>query len=266
MQVIETFEHGKIADNSYSEDRLVISDNVAGVIDGSRGPGYMETDIIQQTLDEAVEYLQSLSQPTTPQNLTATLTSITRASKRKMGVDEDRYSGGFGFAIYIPDLRQVWRIGDCPVRFSGVTHLNEIELEFIAARQRAVMIHAMLVRGKSSQEVMASDEYANVFMPFFAPLLDFANNEDHQFGFGVINGLTVPEKFIQIITIPETVNELVITSDGYPKVFDTLAQTQTALNEMLARDPLCINENITSKGMLPGQISFDDRTYLKLAI
>lgn len=266
MHIIESFAHGKIADNSYSEDRLIISKSSAGIIDGSRGPGYMECDVIQYALDKAVNLLKTLPIDTTPHATVSALTNMLHQTKHEMGVSEDRYSGGFGFIVYIPRRRQIWRVGDCAFRYAGKTHLNEIELEFIAARQRTVMIEAMMLRGKSIDDILKSDEYASVFTPFFAPLLDFANNDDHELGFGVINGIAVPEKFIQIFDIPNNAKSLVMTSDGYPQVCDTLEESEKALSAILKRDPLCISENMTSKGMLPGQVSFDDRSYLKLEI
>ncbi len=266
MHIIEQFTRGKVTDDSYNEDRLIIGEHVVGVIDGSRGPGHLETEMIQEALDKAAEYLKTIPPDTTPRDMVDALTDILAQTKKYHKLNNVRYTGGFGIAVFFPRQRQIWRVGDCPFRYDGKTHLNEIEVEFIGARQRSVFIHAMLVRGKTQEEVLKSEEYANAFWPFFSPLLDFANNSDHKFGFGVINGLHVPDKFIQVFDIPYNANELVITSDGYPEVCNTMQSTEEALANILELDPLCINENITSKGMMPGQISFDDRTYLRIAL
>ncbi len=265
-EIIEQFSHGKISDNSYSEDRALISEHAYGVIDGSKGPGYLEPDMIQVILDQAQKTICSLDPQVTPRILVDDLTANVLDIKKQFGFSDIRYTGAFGFVVYIPAKHEIWRVADCPFRYHGKTYLNEIELEFIAARQRAVFIEAMSIRGMSQKEILASEEYANSFSTFFAPLLDFANQRDHKYGFGSINGLEVPEKFIQVFNLPDNLEELVLTSDGYPVVHDNLEASEAALAQIIARDPFCIDENCTSKGLMLGQCSFDDRTYLRLKL
>lgn len=266
IKPIEVFAHGKTSDNSYSEDIHIVTPTVAAVIDGSIGPDYRETDIIQACIKQAAEIIGNIGASDKPTTLYRTLAERVRAIKSEHGVTECRYTGGFHSVIYSAHHHQIWRVGDCVYRHGGKTYANDLEVEAISSRQRAVMIHAMILRGMSTQEIMESDDYAQCFMPFFKPLLDFANRDDHPYGYGVISGLPVPDAFIKVHSLPKTTNELILASDGFPIVCDSLSETQATLEKILDRDPLCINENITSKGMMPGQVSYDDRTYLKFSI
>ncbi len=269
IRIIEKFAHGKIADNSYTEDRLVIGDNIFGVIDGSRGPGYMKTDMIQTALDAAVNIIcafEKKSHTLNPRDLIDELTNVLAHTKQDHQLSDLRYTGGFHLALFHSAKREMWRVGDCQFRFAERTYTNELEVESIGARQRAVFINAMMMRGMTVEEIMVSDAYAASFSTFFAPLLDFANRVDHPLGYGVINGISVPDLFIEVTPIPQEIDEIILSSDGYPILLDNLTLTEQALSGILSRDPLCIGENCTSKGMMPGQCSFDDRTFLRLGI
>lgn len=266
MKILKQFTHGKVSDDSYNEDRFVIGEHAIGVIDGSRGPGYMKKNAIEGILDRACDLVRTLPENANAHDLVASFTSITAGIKNAYQIDEMRYSGGFHFVIYHKPSRQIWRVGDCMYRMNGQTVQDEIEIEFIAARQRAVMIHALLVQGQSTMEVMASDAYRDMFLPFFAPLLDFANNSSHKYGFGVINGLRVPQKFVKITEVSENCETLILSTDGYPKLFDSFEETEHYLERLMERDPLCINEFFSSKGMTPDQVSFDDRTFVKIGL
>lgn len=266
MEIIEQFTRGKIADNSYTEDRLVTGKNCVGVIDGAIGPGYTQKDMITTALDTVVDYLTSLSADAEPGQTMGEVSTILKKAKTQFAIDEFRYTGGFHIVIYHAPKRQVWRVGDCQFRMNGETFTNDLKVEAIGAAQRAVMVQAMQLRGMSNQMIMASDEYAQLFLPFFSPLLDFAHRTDHPLGFGVINGLPLPECFIECHDIPDSTNELVMASDGYPVVLDNLHQTEEHLAGLLRRDPLCIHEHVSSKGLTWDHCSFDDRAYLRLAV
>jgi hypothetical protein len=60
--------------------------------------------------------------------------------------------------------------------------------------------------------------------------------------------------------------ELVIASDGYPVIERSLARSEATLARLLAKDPWCVGELLGTKGVGPGQVSFDDRAYLRLVV
>ena len=58
---------------------------------------------------------------------------------------------------------------------------------------------------------------------------------------------------------------VVLASDGYPRILPTLAASEEALAGLLAADPLCIGPLCGTKGVRPGNVSFDDRAYVRLS-
>jgi len=66
--------------------------------------------------------------------------------------------------------------------------------------------------------------------------------------------------------IPDKTKELTLASDGYPKLLDNLAEAENNLKRILISDPLCITEHIATKGLQTGQVSFDDRAYVRIEL
>jgi len=60
-------------------------------------------------------------------------------------------------------------------------------------------------------------------------------------------------------------HEIVLASDGYPFLKSTLEASEKALEELLKHDPQCVNSFIATKGLVEGNKSFDDRTYIRFA-
>jgi glycerophosphoryl diester phosphodiesterase len=61
-------------------------------------------------------------------------------------------------------------------------------------------------------------------------------------------------------------DRIILASDGYPELFDTLEETERYLFQMLTKDPLCIHELRGTKGVRPGNQSFDDRSYISFRV
>lgn len=64
-------------------------------------------------------------------------------------------------------------------------------------------------------------------------------------------------------TISSSSSEIVLASDGYPFLKPTLAASEAALAEQIANDPQNIRSFIATKGIVEGNKSFDDRTYIR---
>ena len=58
-------------------------------------------------------------------------------------------------------------------------------------------------------------------------------------------------------------SEIVLASDGYPFLKPTLAESEAALANQIANDPQNISCFIATKGLVEGNKSFDDRTYIR---
>lgn len=57
---------------------------------------------------------------------------------------------------------------------------------------------------------------------------------------------------------------IVLASDGYPELQETYQESERILQRTLIHDPLIINRLYRStKGLTPGNLSYDDRTYIR---
>jgi glycerophosphoryl diester phosphodiesterase len=58
----------------------------------------------------------------------------------------------------------------------------------------------------------------------------------------------------------------VFASDGYPKITDTLEETEQLLDYQRQTDPLNIGTFKATKAFVEGNNSFDDRTYIRFEV
>jgi hypothetical protein len=66
--------------------------------------------------------------------------------------------------------------------------------------------------------------------------------------------------------LPNTRTEVVLASDGYPDITSDLAHAEARLGLLLDSDPLCMAELLGTKALAVGAASFDDRTWIRLAL
>jgi pentapeptide repeat protein len=86
------------------------------------------------------------------------------------------------------------------------------------------------------------------------------------YGYAGIDGRPVPQSMVVVHPLPPGVTELIIATDGYPEIHPTLARSEARLTELLAEDPGCVGALMGTKGLTDGQLSYDDRAYLRLRI
>ena len=82
----------------------------------------------------------------------------------------------------------------------------------------------------------------------------------------MIDGFHVPDEGIRVLSFPENVETVVLASDGYPYLKDTLIASEQALQELLQDDPMLFRKYKTTKSIQQDNLSFDDRAYLKLLL
>ena len=99
--------------------------------------------------------------------------------------------------------------------------------------------------------------------PFYYALTFKYENKDESHGFPVLNGQGINEKFITKYKVNKD-DSIVLASDGSPVLENSLEASENALKHILESDPLRISEYKATKGVKPGNVSFDDRVYCKI--
>lgn len=82
-------------------------------------------------------------------------------------------------------------------------------------------------------------------------------------GFPLPRGPHLPASARPLIVDAGAGGDIVLSSDGYPRLFATLRESEDYLADVLAHDRLALKLNKQTKGCLEGQYSYDDRTYVR---
>lgn len=270
MKVVEQFVRSKSGDPSLCEDVLFINDDFAVVIDGA-------TDKTNRKYDGmfggrfAAELVASVFSVLDPEidlsNCVKALTDKLRAALRKTdpALNPEVDDGPCAVLVaYSVSRREVWRIGDCSWATQVAAHLGSKTLDRVASEARAGLLRGLLLAGASEDSLLSTDPGRDFILPLLRIQYLFRNLVSADpFIYGAIDGSIIPELLCETWPVA-TGQEIVLASDGYPMLFDSLARTEAYLASDLRRDPLRIRKYPSTKAVVPGNESFDDRAYLRI--
>ena len=277
MKVIESKIEGKKSPES-CEDGLVVTADFIAVIDGStsKTPHHLSPDMKNGRYAMVLisEYIQHELKPeSTVENFCEGVTSyIYNKVYRQQGIEEQMQAHPeeritASAILYSKAKNEVWMVGDCQAIIDGKLYENNKPFEDIVARRRVELIR----QGFTPQEARKTIE----------PLLIQAMLEGQNKTYTVIDGFPIYQKGVKVVSLnapqknvetdvadslPLPTKEIVLASDGYPFLKPTLAESEEALAHLLAYDPQCTHEFIATKGIVVGNKSFDDRTYIRFQI
>ena len=164
-------------------------------------------------------------------------------------------------AIYSRSRREIWLIGDCQCRINDRIYTNFKKIDEVTAALRGFVLECEALSGKSDEELRQDDPGRQAIIPYLKKQFLFENREG-PFGYPVLNGEPVREEQLVVIPVPAG-SRVILATDGYPKLHETLEKSEAVLAEMLEKDPFCYRENPQTKGIQSGNVSFDDRCYLE---
>ena len=266
MKIIQQFSIGK-REGTPCEDGWTVTNHFAAVVDGStakikiapgqESPGHLAMRLV-------CEAIQSLPADATKEE-TAEL--LTQAVAKDHTYTALGYRPTCSAVIYSRYRKEVWFIGDCQARWNHQTYKFEKLVDKVLIDIRCRAIRYYLEHGYTEEDIKQNDKGRAFIYDAMVDQLHFQNDPDphNPYAYPVIDGQPINPARIRSYAV-DGLHELILTSDGYPEVFDTLEETEAHLAEVLARDPLCIHENPASKCLVAGNRSFDDRTYLKLEL
>ena len=278
MKIIESSIIGKKSPEA-CEDGMVVTDDFIAVIDGStsKTPKHLNPDMKngRYAMMLISEYIrEELKTDASVDEFCQGVTSyIYNKVYEKLGVEErlkehpeERLTASA--ILYSRTRNEVWMVGDCQAIIDGKLYENGKPYEEKIARKRVELI----AQGLSPAEARKQIE----------PLLIKAMLSGQNQTYTVIDGFPVYREGVKIVALkmkpassnietyfqeqPKPVlspNEVVLASDGYPFLMPTLAASEAALAEQIANDPQNIRSFIATKGIVEGNKSFDDRTYIR---
>ena len=287
MKIIESSIIGKKSPEA-CEDGMVVTDDFIAVIDGStsKTPKHLNPDmkngryammLISEYIREELKADASVDEFC--QGVTA---YIYNKVYEKLGVEErlkehpeERLTASA--ILYSRTRNEVWMVGDCQAIIDGKLYENGKPYEQEIARKRVELIEQGLSPAEARKQI--------------EPLLIKAMLSGQNQTYTVIDGFPIYREGVKVVpvsasssvqdsvpasdsvpcsdsasasdTIPSSSSEIVLASDGYPFLKPTLAASEAALAEQIANDPQNIHSFIATKGIVEGNKSFDDRTYIR---
>ncbi len=293
MKIIESSIIGKKSPEA-CEDGMVVTDDFIAVIDGStsKTPKLLNPDMKngRYAMMLISEYIrEELKADASVDDFCQGVTAyIYNKVYEKLGVEErlkehpeERLTASA--ILYSRTRNEVWMVGDCQAIIDGKLYENGKPYEEKIARKRVELI----AQGLSPAEARKQIE----------PLLIKAMLSGQNQTYTVIDGFPVYREGVKVVsvsdsssvqdsvsssdfcsvqdpvscsgsasasdTIPSSSSEIVLASDGYPFLKPSLAASEAALAEQIANDPQNIHSFIATKGIVEGNKSFDDRTYIR---
>ena len=275
MQVIERFVRAKSGNESKCEDRIVVGEHFAAVIDGTtaktrvRYDGLTPGQLAATLLGDAI---LTLSPSSSFSHTLKSLTDCLRYYYRRHGLlrqvrEAPHERAAATVAIFSKFRREVWLVGECKALIGRVSYSNEKDVDRIWASARAIILEAALARRATVDQLRRNDLGRNFIRPGLVVQGRLQNaGARYQYGYAAIDGFPVKAHRFEIIRVPHGVNQIVLATDGYPELRRTLYQTEVGLRNVLRRDPLCFRLHQATKGVGFGEESFDDRAYLRLRL
>lgn len=287
MKIIESSIIGKKSQEA-CEDGMVVTDDFIAVIDGStsKTPKHLNPDMKngRYAMMLISEYIrEELKADASVDDFCQGVTAyIYNKVYEKLGVEErlkehpeERLTASA--ILYSRTRNEVWMVGDCQAIIAGKLYENGKPYEEKIARKRVELIEQGLSPAEARKQI--------------EPLLIKAMLSGQNQTYTVIDGFPIYREGVKIVsvsdscsvqdsvpasdtvpcsdsasasdTIPSSSSEIVLASDGYPFLKPTLAASEAALAEQIANDPQNIHSFIATKGIVEGNKSFDDRTYIR---
>lgn len=287
MKIIESSIIGKKSPEA-CEDGMVVTDEFIAVIDGStsKTPKHLNPDMKngRYAMMLISEYIwEELKADASVDDFCQGVTAyIYNKVYEKLGVEErlkehpeERLTASA--ILYSRTRNEVWMVGDCQAIIDGKLYENGKPYEQEIARKRVELIEQGLSPAEARKQI--------------EPLLIKAMLSGQNQTYTVIDGFPIYREGVKVVSVSDSCSvqdsvpasdsvhcsdsvsasgtisvsssEIVLASDGYPFLKPTLAASEAALAEQIANDPHNIRSFIATKGIVEGNKSFDDRTYIR---
>lgn len=270
MRILESFIRGKVS-AATCEDLLYISDDYIAVIDGvtskcdfcyeGRTTGQIATHMVKQALQDLP----------VDADVHLFINLVNKRFERFYDVaqfpyDRTQFGPQAVCVVYSVHQHEIWMIGDCQARVGDDIYENPKKSDMVLADYRALMIQTLLDKGMSEAAISANDPARAAILPWILKATRYANDDATEYGYSIINGNQIPDRLIHRIALTPDQHEIILASDGYPVVERTLEESEAELERILSEDPLCCRELHATKGIASGQLSYDDRTYIRFLV
>ncbi|HAS39416.1 MAG TPA: hypothetical protein DCS93_03015 [Microscillaceae bacterium] len=274
FEIIENKLLGKTGDLQLCEDQVVVTSHFAAVIDGASSKTsvtYREKSTGRFAADLLKNAIQRLPEEATFEQACDFLTySLAKYYHKENTYDHlekhpiERPAASV--AIYSDYQQEVWLIGDCQCLVGKKSHSRQKRADQVIASVRALYLELLLQSDDFTVTSLQSyDLSRDYIIPLLKTQISYQNStSNHPFRYSVVDGFPIINVNTAVIPLAQNTKPIVLATDGYPKLYTTLEKSESYLQKILEKDPLCYKDFQSTKGLYDGNISFDDRAYLKI--
>ena len=163
--------------------------------------------------------------------------------------------------------KEIIMIGDCQCLIDGKLYRKESYLDVLLSSIRSKINTYYLANGYSVNDIINDDMGRQYILPILEKKKLFQNNLiKNNYTYYVVDGFPVPSEGVITIKITNITKNIILATDGYPKLFNTLKESEKYLQNIIQEDPLCIKKYKSTKGLCADCCSFDDRSYIKISL
>ena len=277
ISIIESLLRGKVNDNVLCEDAIFIGNRFVAVIDGvtsKRKLTYKGKTMGKYASEVLIKKFEKLEREkskvvTDPEQL---LNLLDRALNEFIGKFAQLSLEDYPRASIIfcdLDSMVVVSYGDCKCKIGDVVIENEKKIDYVLSNKRSKILVDCLSNGENIEKLRNNDLGRKAIRSELSKQYIYENKSECYFGYPVLNGCGINKNMIKVYDVKYGI-PIILCSDGYPLIRDTLRESEEILNMILKADPLLIGENSfgynTTKGLEKGAISFDDRAWIKFIV
>jgi hypothetical protein len=271
-RIIESYICAKCFIQTTCEDGLFIGDNVIAVIDGATSKSNYRWNGVTGGR-YAMEILVSslLGDPPVDSPLsffTALNTKLKNATQEQFELSLEDYPRASVIA-YIASRHEIWSYGDCRCLVGKEYYSHEKIIDKVLGNKRAAVIEQWCTDPDAERSLRKWDLGREAILDDLKHQMEYENVHSIvngvDYGYPVLNGDRICEDMIAVHPVPEK-TMVVLASDGYPILKETLSESEKELARLLDTDPFCYKEYKSTKGLREGCTSFDDRTYIRFEV
>ncbi|WP_092110590.1 hypothetical protein [Prevotella sp. KH2C16] len=264
MQIIEQLIIGKHSQET-CEDGIVSSQDFIAVIDGStsKSPVQIHRDMRngRYAMLLVADFIRKMDAASSCEEFCRGVSELLLNIYRERKIDLKRLEKcpterlTASAVVYSPRRKEIWMIGDCQCLINERLYTNGKPAEELLADKRADYIKKALSKGYKITDFQTVDKGREYILPELK-----ASCDEQNITYAVIDGFEIPMDRIKTLRAE---GEIVLASDGYPLLAATLEESEKLLQGQLSDDPLCIHSFKATKGLMAGNVSFDDRAYVR---
>ncbi|MDE6905782.1 MAG: hypothetical protein K2P76_12775 [Lachnospiraceae bacterium] len=268
MHILEHCLVGKENNPHTCEDGLIMGEHFITVIDGVTSKGkrlwdgktsgcfakeiiskYLQQDVAEQN---AVELFK---------NLDRILYQNIRDCGEPLSWEEYPRAA---IIVYNDLYKEVWSYGDCQCRINERVYTHSSKVDELNALLRAFYLEYEISQGADRKKLEQNDIGRAGIEKTLRMQFAFENRKGN-FGYPVLNGMGIEESMIKTYSVAKG-DVVVLASDGYPVLRESLSACETELEHIKKNDPMCFRLYRSTKGIRQGNISFDDRAFCRFII